>query len=435
MKKAVVYGFCSNLVNSLDWLREAGICEAVAWFSNMPNASHPLNLYTYCKFSKEGFYGYEQTVHDYVRSFLPIYLDMASRIDVFYEYDFHDYVNIFNKTFDYFYHLLTTEKIELVIFTSLPHVGDDWILYLTAQALGIKTLTFYQSLFPNKFFYTFNLDDFGYFDHIPAMQPFEHHAIEKKHEKEIFYMKNVKRPKLTYKDILLHLRYRKFNLFMPRYKRFRTYEKMYTRYANTAVNFSEPYVYFPLHLQPELTTSTLGDKYADQLLAIEHLSKLLPPGWFIYLKENPIQTEFMRGRFFWERIKILPNVKFVPIETNTHQLIQHSQFVATITGTAGWEAITGGKNVLVFGRPWYLTLPGVFRYQDGVSLDTLVNQPIDHAKLEEAFSRLCQKMGGGMVSEDYKPLMPGFDPAENEQMLARTLKQILQETSVPVAAC
>jgi hypothetical protein len=222
---------------------------------------------------------------------------------------------------------------------------------------------------------------------------------------------------------------------MPRYKRFRTYEKMYTRYANTAVNFSEPYVYFPLHLQPELTTSTLGDKYADQLLAIEHLSKLLPPGWFIYLKENPIQTEFMRGRFFWERIKILPNVKFVPIETNTHQLIQHSQFVATITGTAGWEAITGGKNVLVFGRPWYLTLPGVFRYQDGVSLDTLVNQPIDHAKLEEAFSRLCQKMGGGMVSEDYKPLMPGFDPAENEQMLARTLKQILQETSVPVAAC
>jgi hypothetical protein len=423
-KRAVIYGLCSDLITSTDVFQEAGL-DVVAWFSNVPQATHPLGLFTYCKFAKEKFYGFPQEAHDFVMSRIWTYLDMASRIDVYYELDVHDFINILNKTFDYYYHLLTSEAVDLIIFSSMPHVGDDWLLYMTAQYLGIKTIVLYQSLFPNHFFYTFDIQDFGYFNQALKIRPYELISIEKKHEKEIFYMQNVKRPTYGLKDFTGHFRAKKLLSFLPCYKRFRTYEKKFNRYACMSVDWDAKYVYFPLHLQPEMTTSTLGGRYADQMLALEKLSQLLPKDWFIYLKENPIQTEFMRGRYFWDRLSLLPNIKFVPINTNTHALIQHSQFVSTITGTAGWEAITGGKNALVFGQPWYITLPGVFQYRDDFVLADLLAYEIDHGELEASFSRLSVKMVTGLVSEDYRPIVPNFDPIQNERNLVDFLKAVL----------
>jgi hypothetical protein len=38
-----------------------------------------------------------------------------------------------------------------------------------------------------------------------------------------------------------------------------------------------PYVYLPLHLQPEATTSPMGGVFTDQYLALETLVRALPP--------------------------------------------------------------------------------------------------------------------------------------------------------------
>ena len=42
---------------------------------------------------------------------------------------------------------------------------------------------------------------------------------------------------------------------------------------------------------------------------------------------------------------------------------------ATITGTVGWEAITGGKPVIIFGRAWYKTLTGVYTFSPELDLE------------------------------------------------------------------
>src|SRR5690606_7150220 len=166
----------------------------------------------------------------------------------------------------------------------------------------------------------------------------------------------------------------------------------------TPISLEDKFIYFALHLQPEKTTSSWGGKYVDQVLSLEHLSEILPSDVKIYVKENPKQGYFMRGKYFYERIKRIKNVVLVPPDTNTYDLIKNSLFVSTITGTVGWEAISGGKNVLVFGwGVWYKKLPGVFSFDQGVSFEEVVNYKIDFSVLEQKLNDLLSLTGKGVV--------------------------------------
>jgi hypothetical protein len=139
------------------------------------------------------------------------------------------------------------------------------------------------------------------------------------------------------------------------------------RKCEKVLDFSKPYVYVPLHYQPECTTSPQGGVFVDQILMLKILSASLPKGWELYVKEHPAQLAHgnnytpLRWSGFFESIAALPNVRLVPVDTNTFELTEKSKSVATISGTAGWEALVRGKPVLVFGYPWFMHAPGVLR--------------------------------------------------------------------------
>jgi len=127
------------------------------------------------------------------------------------------------------------------------------------------------------------------------------------------------------------------------------------------------YVYLGFHSQPERTTSPQADVYVDQILMAKTIAAALPEGWLLYVKEHPMQWVISRGdysayryRGYYEEIAKIPNVRLVPIETNTFHLMRHARAVATATGTLGWEALLRGLPVLMFGYAWY-------RYAAGVS--------------------------------------------------------------------
>ena len=69
-----------------------------------------------------------------------------------------------------------------------------------------------------------------------------------------------------------------------------TYFENLIEFECTEIDLNRKFVYFPLQLQPEMTTSSLGSRYSDQILAIEQLAKIIPTDCFIYVKENPKQT-------------------------------------------------------------------------------------------------------------------------------------------------
>lgn len=147
-------------------------------------------------------------------------------------------------------------------------------------------------------------------------------------------------------------------------------KKEYAR-VQRAPDMGNKFVYAALQVQPERSTSPMGDMFVDQILVLETLSYTLPKDWVIYVKEHPLQWvriginySSSRYRGYYERIAKIPNVRPIPVETNSYELMKNAQAVVTVAGAPGWEAILHSKPAIVFGNPWYKDCPGVFRVDD-----------------------------------------------------------------------
>lgn len=148
----------------------------------------------------------------------------------------------------------------------------------------------------------------------------------------------------------------------------KSFKQEYER-LQASVDFSKKFIYVPLQNQPECSTSAMGDIFTDQILMIKILRASIPPDWALYVKENPIQWGGPRthtGRYagYYLEIAKMENTRLVPVSTSTFKMIEHAQAVATVSSTAGLEAILRRKPALVFGNIFYMYCDGVFRVSD-----------------------------------------------------------------------
>jgi len=156
-------------------------------------------------------------------------------------------------------------------------------------------------------------------------------------------------------------------LLEVRHKRARL-QRCYKALAR-APDLSVPYIYLALHCQPERSTSPDGGLFVHQDIMVALLSAALPEGWKLYVKEHVSQfrpyQQAERGRTVeqYKRMSACPGVSLVPIEASSFELIDRARAVATVTGTAGWEALVRGVPALVFGYAWYAGCHGAYRIQ------------------------------------------------------------------------
>ncbi|OGJ13876.1 hypothetical protein A2585_01685 [Candidatus Nomurabacteria bacterium RIFOXYD1_FULL_39_12] len=136
--------------------------------------------------------------------------------------------------------------------------------------------------------------------------------------------------------------------------------KFYDRHAEIP-DLKQKYIYFPLHLQPELSTAPMAGSFVDQLLITQMVGYSLPKNVYIYVKENPFQDFTKRELNFYQDLLDIPQVRFVPMNFDTYELTDHSIALVTATGTAGLEALYRGKPVLLFGSIFYQYAKGVYR--------------------------------------------------------------------------
>lgn len=131
-------------------------------------------------------------------------------------------------------------------------------------------------------------------------------------------------------------------------------------------DYSQPYIFFPLHYQPEQTTCPFGEYSVYQYLPIEMVAASLPPGWLVYVKEHYVTFSPFHGGLkkrsqqYYERLAKIPNVRLIRTEVQSAELIDRAKAVATIAGSPGYEALLRGKPTLTFGTAWYNGCEGVF---------------------------------------------------------------------------
>ena len=151
-------------------------------------------------------------------------------------------------------------------------------------------------------------------------------------------------------------------------------------------------VYFPLHMEPEITLLQFCSEFNNVFEAIVWLSKALPSNKTLVIKENA-KAFGHRTKFFYKKIRAMGNVVFSSPEISSEQWIQKSNFVVTIAGTVGEEAVSYCKPVIVFGYVQAVNyLPSVFlvkKYEDvRMAVEKIISGSVSQTDLETSRAAL-----------------------------------------------
>ena len=153
--------------------------------------------------------------------------------------------------------------------------------------------------------------------------------------------------KFNYKNLTIvnHVSYPFFQPIFEQYKKLTSFVFLSKiKYIN---NLNIKYIYFPLHKTPEFSTQIKGNKFMDQLYLIESLSKNLPVGYKLLIKEHPSMLDSQaRTNNFYEILMNFPNVEMVDFRLPGSEIVKKAQLVVILDGTSAVEAVITGVPVL-----------------------------------------------------------------------------------------
>ncbi|MBL8956839.1 MAG: hypothetical protein JNK82_39060 [Myxococcaceae bacterium] len=381
--------------------------------------------------------------------------------------------------------LLEHFKPDAVHFHLTPHQGHDFVLYLLCRRLGIPTIIVEATYLKQRLFIRRAIEDvprpsaeelsrklleFG--GAPPPLETAQQHTIAKQLVDPLDIEKNLsirrQLAELLKPAVLTRaLKPSYDNAFgltqrRPPQALYRIYElwgrigvrETYRFYQQRAKRsrLSEPFVYLPLHYQPEKTTLPDGLRFTDQLHIAEVLAASLPAGWKLYVKEHARQfnlsyglrgTTWSKGRsmHFYRRLAALRGVELVDLDVPSADLAASSRAVATVTGTSGWEALQMGKPVLVFGSAWFSSCPGVYRIRDTAEVGPALRHiaasagHVDTAAVL-AWAHAMQSPRNTFRGVHWDPLVEKTDmtPEEHARSYADALEAAVRDAHIGVKA-
>ncbi|WP_374468635.1 hypothetical protein, partial [Ferrovibrio sp.] len=342
-----------------------------------------------------------------------IALHMMDRMDSGNSFSHEERRRHFHHLLRYWLGVIQRCKPDLIVFSIAPHIVYDYVLYALANHLGIQTAMFERIGLPGWVYPIRQIFDLPSTMH-PHSQPRQvplnpafadylrrsslggHTAVPPNFQKKLTRFKldknsnpgllaglwfETRRAAYTLKryglgpvtNTYIKLANRPLRQFptaidmtLVRLKGLLRKRRLKQRLVQfwQPVDLSRPYVFLALHYQPERATVPMGGMLGDQTLIVDIIAKALPPDWLLYVKEHPWQLQpFSRGEMqrndaFYEQIASHANVRLVDPALTTPALIEQARAVATVTGSAGWQALCRGIPALIFGAAWYRSCPG-----------------------------------------------------------------------------
>jgi len=120
-------------------------------------------------------------------------------------------------------------------------------------------------------------------------------------------------------------------------------------------------VFYALHYQPEQTTLAQGLWHANQVALVENISKSLPLGYSLIVKEHP-WGRGNRPRWQYDHMAGFYNVEFC--DAPAKQIVQRVDAVIAVTGTVAMEALAFDKPCVLLGRNYFEFCDLFYRVRD-----------------------------------------------------------------------
>ncbi len=357
-----------------------------------------------------------------------IVLKMMDRMDPGLTFAYHERIRMYHRYLGYWLAVLNHFKVDVVVSPSSPHLMYDYVLYALCLKMDVKTPMFVDTVWPDLMLplrrFEKGPEDIlaeyqkrvsqGESEHIELssrmeeyrsrmgtgtyaeIQPFYMQAHYEKAQQRIdsvlrfpnlLKVFNIPRYPLYFRKLFLpqslpiprsylkqkgkrveesYMSHSEFVSYRGDARRKKEQLSAYYEKMATDIEVGQPFVFVALGFQPERSTVPDGGQFGYQLLMVDMLSKTVPSGWSVYVKEHPLQFashlsgELSREFDFYDDMVSLPNVKLIHSSVTSYDLITQARCVAAVTGTAAWEAVMRGKPALIFGYPWYFGCEGTF---------------------------------------------------------------------------
>lgn len=132
--------------------------------------------------------------------------------------------------------------------------------------------------------------------------------------------------------------------------KYKQLKKFYDKHS-IQPDLQEKYIYYSIHFEPE--AAIIGKTILEsQITIVKMLSRALPKGWKLYVKEHPHQfmlnneimhyfinnLDFFKNISFYKEIMKLENVTLVSLKVSSKELLQNAKAVATFGGTISLES-------------------------------------------------------------------------------------------------
>lgn len=377
--------------------------------------------------------------------------------------------------FWYWIILKNKETLDCVIFDNLPHEGYDLIIYYICKHFKISFLTFYRlPIKPQKFLKRYPVEDI--FKHGEILnrkfnssevsnfskktkpkfsnelaniiadyesgvysssldKPLEFHEKKRRTLKENF-------KKIFSKKIFEYAFYRWIKPYFnediqrlirrdPYYERSKIVKK-YIKLNAIKPDLKKNYIYVPLHFQPELSTTPIGQDYAFQELMIEQLAWCAKSlNLLIYVKEHPRSSSiFSRNLAFYKSFSNLSNVFLIENKTDNKLLIENCFATATVSGSASWEAFLMNKPAIIFGTSIFENGPNVYKVNSTSSIKSALNRILSKPEINyqdkyEFLLRIDKVSFNAIVGGKRDRLFPiaNFTIDESNQNIIKAIKE------------
>jgi len=321
----------------------------------------------------------------------------------FYKFSREDILSILEQECRFFEKILEEIKPKF-FFTRLPSLHHQELIYQMCKNTGVKIIAMNYTIIGKKCMLS---QEHQKLDHILKLEDLEHNnrnfedlqkyihssdllkQIDEKLVKPgnqiIDKLRSVKSYLIDFdtKNTNTHYTYygrtkfKVFSYYLKDWIKTKIRKSFIDKNLKMKLNTSNPFVYFPIHIEMERSLLLGAPYFINQIEIIRSVAKSLPINFNLVIKEHPGQV--MRGwrsKLEYQEIIDIPNVVLMHPNFSREKLYQDCSLVFSIAGTAGFEAACYGKPAITLVDLNYSLLPSVEKLNNFDELPELIKKMI-----------------------------------------------------------